>query len=48
MRQQCTDHLEPIETAGQLAGVLWAWLDSHQTAEDAHITAAMVEVDRIG
>jgi transposase InsO family protein len=28
MRQQCTDHLEPIETAGQLENVLWAYLDS--------------------
>jgi transposase InsO family protein len=29
MRQQCTDHLGPIETAGQLANVLWAWVDSY-------------------
>lgn len=29
MRQQCTDHLEPLETAGQLANVLWAWIDSY-------------------
>lgn len=29
MRQQCTDHLSPIETAGQLANVLWAWVDSY-------------------
>jgi len=29
MRQQCTDHLEPIETAAQLINVLWAWLDSY-------------------
>ena len=29
MRQQCTDHLGPIETAGQLANILWAWLDSY-------------------
>ena len=29
MRQQCTDHLGPIETAGQLVNILWAWLDSY-------------------
>lgn len=29
MRQQCTDHLGPIDTAGQLKNVLWAWLDSY-------------------
>ena len=29
MRQQCTDHLGPIETAGQLANALWAWVDGY-------------------
>lgn len=29
MRQQCTDHLEPVETAGQLASMLWAWVDGY-------------------
>jgi putative transposase len=30
MRQQCTDHItRPIETAGELANVLWAWVESY-------------------
>jgi len=30
MRQQCTDHIErPIDTAGQLTNLLWAWVDAY-------------------
>ena len=29
MRQQCTDHLGPIETAAELSSALWAWMDAY-------------------
>ena len=29
MRQQCTDHLDPIETASELSHGLWAWVDAY-------------------
>jgi len=50
MRQQCADHTDlPIETAGQLTNLLWAWVDSyHRRADGGLMGPRPLDVYRAG